>query len=95
MAEMTVWRPFADFGELRHRADQLFREMGLGGEGSWAPSVDVIHKDGTVILRADLPGIKPEDVKITVEDDVLEVTIPLPQAEQKQAVEIKTKAKDE
>lgn len=57
MAEMTVWRPFADFGELRHRADQLFREMGLGSEGSWAPS--------------------------------------LPQAEQKQAVEIETKAKGE
>lgn len=146
MAEMTVWRPFADFGELRHRADQLFREMGLGGEGSWAPSVDVIRKDGTVVLRADLPGIKPDEVKITVEDDVLtvsgehaeeteeegenymrrerrrgsfsrsmslpagvktediesttengvlEVTIPLPQAEQKQAVEIETKAKGE
>ncbi len=74
MAETTVWRPFTDFGELRHRADQLFREMGLGGEGNWAPSVDVTHKDGTVILRADLPGIKPDDVKITVEDDVLTVS---------------------
>ncbi len=38
------------------------------------PSVDVIRKDGSVVLRADLPGIKPEDVKVTVEDDVLTVS---------------------
>jgi HSP20 family protein len=141
--EMTFWRPFADFGELRHRMDRMFREMG-DGEGGWMPSVDVIRKDGNVILRADIPGIKPDDVKVTVEDDVLtvsgahsdeskeekgdfmrrerrygsfsrsmslpagvrpeeiesttedgvlEVKIPLPQPEQKEAVEIETKPK--
>lgn len=144
--QMSVWRPFSDFGELRQRFDQMFREMGAGGEGNWTPSVDVLHKNGNVILRADLPGIKPEEVKVTVEDDVLtvagehteeseeehgnymrrerrfgsfsrsmslptgvkaediesttengvlEVTIPLPQAEQKETVEIETKAKGE
>jgi HSP20 family protein len=141
--EMTVWRPFAEFGELRHRVDQIFHEM-TGGEGSWTPSVDVIRDNGNVILRADLPGIKPDEVKVTVEDDVLtvsgehreeseekkgdymrrerrygsfsrsmslpagidvediesttedgvlEVTIPLPEAEDKAPVEIETKAK--
>jgi HSP20 family protein len=141
--ETTIWRPFADFGELRHRVDQMFREMG-GGERGWTPSVDVIHRNGNVILRADLPGIKPGEVKVTVEDDVLtlsgehseeseeekgaymrrerrygsfsrsmslpagvtiediksttedgvlEVTIPLPKADQKQTVEIETKPK--
>jgi HSP20 family protein len=141
---MTVWRPFADFGELRQRVDQMFREMGVGGEQSWTPSVDVIRRDGTVVLRADLPGINPDEVKVTVEDDVLtisgehteeseekkenymrrerrygsfsrsmslpagvkpediesttkdgvlEVTIPLPEAEKKQPVEIETKPK--
>jgi HSP20 family protein len=141
--EMTFWRPFADFGELRHRVDKMFREMG-DGEGGWTPSVDVIHRDGDVILRADIPGIKPDDVKVTVKDDVLtvsgehseesedekgdymrrerrygsfsrsmslpagvraediesttedgvlEVTIPLPQAEEKKPVEIQTKSK--
>jgi len=143
MAEMTVWRPFADFDELRHRFDRMFRDMG-GVDQPWTPSVDVIHKDGTVVLRADLPGINPDEVKITVEDDVLtvsgaheeeteeehdnymrrerrrgsfsrsmslpggvkaddieattdngvlEVTIPLPETEQKKPVEIKPKSK--
>jgi HSP20 family protein len=142
--QMTVWRPFADFGELRQRVDQMFREMSVGGKQSWSPSVDVLRKDGTIVLRADLPGIKPDEVKVTVEDDVLtvsgehteeseeekdnymrrerrygsfsrsmslpagvkaediestvedgvlEVAIPLPQAEQKSAVEIETKSK--
>jgi HSP20 family protein len=141
--EMTIRRPFADFGELRDRVDQMFREM-TGGDGSWTPSVDVIRDNGNVILRADLPGIKPDEVKVTVEDDVLtvsgehsseseeekgdymrrerrygsfsrsmslpagvnvddirsttedgvlEVTIPIPKAEEKQPVEIETKPK--
>jgi HSP20 family protein len=71
MAEMTAWRPFSDFGELRHRFDQMFREA--GGQ-PWTPSIDVLHKDGSVVLRVDLPGIKPEEVSITVEDDVLTVS---------------------
>lgn len=70
MAEMTVWRPFSDFGELRHRFDQMFRETGQ----PWTPSIDVVHKEGSVVLRVDLPGIKPEEVDITVEDDVLTVS---------------------
>lgn len=142
--DVTVLRPFADFGELRHRVEEMFREMGAGSEGGWTPSLDVIRKNGTVVMRADLPGIKPDEVKITVEDDVLtvsgehqetteeeqddymrrerrygsfsrsmslpsgvkadeieattengvlEVTIPLPEAEEKRPVEIKPKSK--
>jgi HSP20 family protein len=72
--QMTVWRPFADFGELRHRIEEMFRETGIGGDGAWTPSVDVLRKNGSVILRADLPGITPEEVKVTVEDDVLTIS---------------------
>jgi HSP20 family protein len=36
--------------------------------------VDVIRDDGTIIVRADLPGIKPDEVKVTVDDDVLTVS---------------------
>lgn len=70
--EITAWHPFSDFGELRHRVDQMFREIG-GSGADWTPSVDVVRRNGNVVLRADLPGIKPEDVKITIEDDVLTV----------------------
>ncbi len=72
--QMTVWHPFADFGELRQRVEGMLHGASIAGEGGWTPSVDVLRKDGDLILRADLPGIKPDEVKVTVEDDVLTVS---------------------
>lgn len=71
--ELTEWRPFSDFAELRHRLDQAFRDLS-NVPGGWSPSVDVVKHDGDLILRADLPGIEPDQVKIEVEGDVLTVS---------------------
>ena len=59
--------------ELNRLLDETF-----GGSGQlqrsrmvqheWVPSVDVVRKDGDLIVRAELPGVKPEDVDITVHD---------------------------
>ena len=73
-SELTEWRPFSDFAELRHRLDQAFRDLSDGVQHGWIPSVDVVRKEDRLVLRADLPGIKPEDVKIEVEDDVITVS---------------------
>ena len=73
--ELTEWRPFSDFAELRHRLDQAFRDLSEGAQhGGWSPSVDVVRKEDQLVLRADLPGIKPDEVKIDVEGDVLTVS---------------------
>jgi HSP20 family protein len=40
----------------------------------WAPAIDVVAKDGDLVLRAELPGIKQEDVDITLHDNVLTVS---------------------
>lgn len=72
--ELAAWRPFTDFGELRHRLDQAFRDLSDGAQSGWAPSVDVVRSNGDLVLRADLPGIKPDEVKIEVEDGVLTVS---------------------
>ncbi len=73
--ELTEWRPFSDFAELRHRLDQAFRDLSEGAQrGGWSPSMDVVKKDDHLVLRADLPGIKPEEVKIEVEDDILTIS---------------------
>ncbi|MGE5408799.1 MAG: Hsp20/alpha crystallin family protein [Syntrophothermus sp.] len=68
--EMVEWRPLS---ELRHRVDQMIRDLSEGGEEGWAPSIDVIRREDAIVIRADIPGIKPEDVKVTIEDDVLTV----------------------
>lgn len=72
--ELTEWRPFSDFAELRHRLDQAFRDFGDGAHHGWTPSVDVVKKDDRLVLRANLPGVKPDEVKVEVEDDVLTVS---------------------
>jgi HSP20 family protein len=39
----------------------------------WAPSVDVLQKDGDLIVRVEMPGVKPEDIDIAVHDRVLTI----------------------
>ncbi len=57
----TRWDPLAELGELRSRF-------------GWTPAIDVVREDGHLVVRADLPGIKPDEVKIEVEDDILTVS---------------------
>jgi len=71
---LTRWDPFAELGELRSRFDRMFDEWPDGRERAWTPAIDVVRDDGHLVVRADLPGIKPEDVKIEVEDDILTIS---------------------
>jgi HSP20 family protein len=71
---LTRWEPFAELGELRSRFDRLFGELAEGREHAWTPAIDVERDNGNLIMRADVPGIKPEEVKIEVEDDILTVS---------------------
>jgi HSP20 family protein len=71
---LTEWHPFADFAELRSRVDEVFREMTNGERRGWAPSIDLIREKDRFVLRADVPGIKPEEIKIGVEDDMLTIS---------------------
>jgi HSP20 family protein len=71
---LTRWEPFAELGELRSRFDRMFDELTDGRERAWTPAVDVVRENGNLVVRADIPGIKPEEVKIEVEDDILTVS---------------------
>ena len=67
------WHPFADLADIRTRLDRMFDEM-TDGERRWAPSVDLVEEEDKLVLRADVPGIKPDEIKIEVEDDVLTIS---------------------
>ena len=71
---LTRWEPFMEFGDLRSRFDRMFEELTEGRRGQWTPAIDVVHDNDKLVLRADVPGIKPEEVKIEVEDDILTVS---------------------
>jgi HSP20 family protein len=69
---LTRWDPYAELADLRSRFDRMFGD--LRAEREWMPSIDVERSEGNLIMRADVPGIKPEELKIEVEDDVLTVS---------------------
>ena len=77
--------PFRGFYDAQSEVDQLFNEMlgGLsrrrgrqGGQqlSQWAPAMDVLTKDGDLVIRAELPGVKLEDVDITLQNGVLTIS---------------------
>jgi HSP20 family protein len=72
--------PIRAIAELQDRMNRLFEEIrGRSFEadpaeatpGGWHPPVDLVERDGGYVLRADLPGVDPEDLDIQVENDVL------------------------
>ena len=77
--------PFRGFHDAQSEVDRLFNEM-FGGLGrrwerqggqrlvQWAPAVDVLTKDNDLMIRAELPGVKPEDVDITLQNAVLTIS---------------------
>lgn len=67
---ITRWRPFADLGDLREWLDQAF----AGDAETWNPRIDVVKREGEMRLKADLPGVKPDEIKVEVEDGVLTVS---------------------
>ena len=71
---LTHWEPFAELGELRSRFDRMFDELADGRERTWTPAIDVVRDNGNLVIRADVPGIKPDEVKIEVDDDILTVS---------------------
>jgi HSP20 family protein len=66
---ITRWHPIADLSEL---LDQALTRFGDGY--GWNPRIDVIKKEGELVLRADLPGVMPDEIRVEVEDGVLTVS---------------------
>jgi HSP20 family protein len=69
MAILSRWDPF---GEMQRLTDQVLR--GWTGEAqvrSFAPAVDIFEDEASIVVKAELPGVKPGDVHIDVENNVL------------------------
>lgn len=73
------WDPWRDLAAFERQLDQLMGRVGGGTTGNrehraWSPSLDV-HQDGdTMVICAEVAGIEPEQVDISVEDDVLTIS---------------------
>jgi HSP20 family protein len=40
----------------------------------WGPAIDVVQRDEDLVIRAELPGVKPEDVDITIQNRILTIS---------------------
>jgi HSP20 family protein len=71
---ITLWEPFADLADMRMRFDRLLSDLADGEGREWTPAIDVVRDNGNLVLRANVPGIKPEEIVIKVEDNVLTIS---------------------
>jgi HSP20 family protein len=71
---ITRWEPFAELADMRSRFDRLLSDLADGEGREWTPAIDVVRHDGDLVVRANVPGIKPEEIEIKVEDDVLTIS---------------------
>ena len=75
MATLVRWDPFREVTSLRDEVNRLFsRTLGDGQGGSaWSPPVDVFDTKDAIVLKAELPGLTPEDIDIEIDDNVLTI----------------------
>ena len=79
---MTIvrWEPLRELGSLQNEMNRLFNTVfdtpQAGGTTMrrWVPSMDLVETDDHFVLRADLPGMGEEDIKIEFEDGTLTVS---------------------
>jgi HSP20 family protein len=84
MADLVRWEPFRDMMTLRDAMSQLFQDTMVRKSpfGAWpfarsedasTPAVDMYETEGEVMVKASLPGLKPEEVEITITGNALEI----------------------
>jgi HSP20 family protein len=85
----SAWSsPFALMNRFADEMDHLFEDFGFGrgwgemGPAAWSPQIEAFERGGQFIVRADLPGLTKDDVKVEINDDALTI-----QGERKQESE--------
>lgn len=78
MTNLTRWDPFNDMLSLREAMNQLFEEsfvsptVARNGQG-FVPALDLSETEDSFLVEMAVPGLKPEDLEITVENNVLSI----------------------
>jgi HSP20 family protein len=79
---LTPFRGFYDMqSEMNRMFDEAFGSLVRSGKrqqgeapSQWAPALDVLQEDGDIVVRAELPGVKQDDVDITYQNGVLTIS---------------------
>lgn len=74
---LVRWQPFEDIEREFHRmiSNNAWRLPRLSetatGDLNWQPSSDIVETDKEYVVRAELPGVKKEDIRLTIEGGTL------------------------
>ncbi len=82
MSTITVWNPFRELDEVQNRLSSFFghgfSRLGNGDGGlkmaEWSPQVDITEDGKEYLIKADLPDMKKDAVKVMVENGVLSIS---------------------
>jgi HSP20 family protein len=77
---MTRFDPFRDLAVLQDRMNRMFndsygsrRDDDLMSSGTWMPAVDIYEVNGSLVLKAELPEMRREEIDVTVENNTLTI----------------------
>lgn len=85
MTTLTRWEPFRELADMRRNMDRMmerfFEEPFFGSTlawsqrdgGVWSLALDVAEDADNYIVKASVPGINPDDIEITLTDNVLTI----------------------
>jgi HSP20 family protein len=75
--------PFTALQRFADDVDRMFEDFGMPrmspwtgasrGAALWAPAIDVVQQDDRLVIKADVPGLKKEDLSIEVTDDAITI----------------------
>jgi HSP20 family protein len=72
------WEPFRELRQMQQNMDQLWHSFSSGGgEGqdveNWAIPLDVVQEGDNIVVKASVPGVNPEAIDVSIENDVLTI----------------------
>jgi HSP20 family protein len=70
---MQRWDPVRELRQMDDTMNRLWRGIGGASNGTeeWNIALDVVQRQDEIIVKASVPGVKPETIELTIEDDVL------------------------
>ena len=87
MSNLIRFEPMREMVSLREAMDRLFNDAftpSLNASGGWqSPAVDLYQTDDEVVVKASLPGMKADDVQISITGDMLTLKGEFKQEEEK------------
>jgi len=71
---LVRWDPFREMNDLVRRYAPFFNESAQGETASWKPLANISETANEYLIKAELPEVSKEDVKITIDNDILTIS---------------------